>query len=229
MERLKKPVFVINFKSYPSSYGQQSLLIAKAAEKVSSELGVYIAIAPPYTEIYRLSREVKIDVFSQHVDPIGEGAGTGYVTTEMIKAAGAKGSIINHSEHRLKLSEIEATVKRLRELNMVSLVCADTPLSSLAVASFSPDIVAMEPPELIGTGISVSKAKPELITQTIELVRSSSYAKPMILVGAGIVERLDAKKAVELGADGILVSSVVMKSKEPEKIIRELALGLLQR
>ncbi|AFH42888.1 triose-phosphate isomerase [Fervidicoccus fontis] len=221
-----KPIFVINYKAYETSYGHQALLIAKASEKAELEFSIKTIIAVPFTEIWRISKEVSIDVIAQHVDPIIPGQGTGFITAEMIAGSGGKGSILNHSEHKLKIFEIEKGIERLKLNNLYSIVCAETPRSSLAVANLGADIVAMEPPDLIGTGVSVSKSKPELVTKTVEKIRNSGFKKIPILVGAGIVDKEDARKAIKLGADGILVSSIIMKSKEPEKKIFELAEGL---
>ncbi|MGC8993747.1 MAG: triose-phosphate isomerase, partial [Candidatus Aenigmatarchaeota archaeon] len=88
------------------------------------------------------------------------------------------------------------------------------------------DIVAMEPPELIGSGISVSNAKPELITETIKKIKGLGL-KTKILVGAGISNKDDCKRSIELGADGVLLSSIVMKSTQPYQKILELAEGLI--
>jgi len=222
-----KPLLVINFKSYETSFGENAIAIAKASEKVEKETNVKIILAVPFTEIYRIASSTNVDVFAQHVDTLQPGAGTGYTIAEMIKDAGAKGSILNHSEHRLRIDEIEEAIKRLKQNNLKSLVCANTPSATASVSLLGSDIVAMEPPELIGSGISVSKAKPELITQTISKVKALNVKIP-ILVGAGITNKEDCKKSIELGADGVLLSSVVMKSKDFYKTILDLAEGLIK-
>jgi len=83
----------------------------------------------------------------------------------------------------------------------------------------------VEPPELIGSGIAVSKAKPELIERTVSAARKAGYGG-RILCGAGIVSGEDVAKAVELGADGVLVASSVVKAADWESKVRELANSL---
>jgi triosephosphate isomerase len=90
------------------------------------------------------------------------------------------------------------------------------------VAALKPDIMAIEPPELIGTGIPVSKAKPEVVTDTIKLVRKVN-PKVVILCGAGIGQGEDVAAAKRLGTQGVLVASGIVKAKNPYKVMREFA------
>jgi triosephosphate isomerase len=105
---------------------------------------------------------------------------------------------------------------------MVSVICANNPTISVAVASLKPDVIAVEPPELIGTGIPVSKAKPEVVADTVNLVREVNK-KVKILCGAGISRGEDVTAALKLGTEGVLVASGIVKAKHPYKIMREFA------
>ena len=49
------------------------------------------------------------------------------------------------------------------------------------------------------------------------------YPKVPILVGAGIHSAEDVKVSLKLGAKGILISSYIVKSKNPEEKLTELA------
>ncbi|RLG77225.1 MAG: triose-phosphate isomerase [Thermoprotei archaeon] len=220
----KKPLIVINYKAYPSSFGSKGLQIAKAAERVYKELGgnVLIIVAPPATELRYLSEYTEVPVFAQHADPVNLGANTGYLPLEVLKDAGASGVILNHSEHKLRLSEIEFNVEKARKLGLVALICADTPKAAGAIAMLNPNIIAVEPPELIGTGIAVSKAKPEVITDTVKIIRQVNK-KVTILTGAGISKAEDVRAAIRLGTTGVLVASAIMKAEDPVKIISEMA------
>ncbi|MEM3904847.1 MAG: triose-phosphate isomerase, partial [Sulfolobales archaeon] len=203
---IKTPVIVINYKVYNTSFGNSALSIAKAAEEVSINTGVNIIVAPPATEIRTLASNVSIPVYAQHVDPVDLGAYTGHIPPEAVKEAGAKGFIINHSERRIRVDEIARLVIKARNLGLNTLVCADTPEVAAALAVLNPDMIAIEPPELIGTGIAVSKAKPEIILSTVSRIRSVNN-DVIILTGAGISTPEDVVKALELGTSGVLVSS----------------------
>jgi triosephosphate isomerase len=225
---IKTPVIVINYKVYNTSFGNSALSIAKAAEEVSTNTGVNIIVAPPATEIRTLASNVSIPVYAQHVDPVDLGAYTGHIPPEAVKEAGAKGFIINHSERRIRVDEIARLVIKARNLGLNTLVCADTPEVAAALAVLNPDMIAIEPPELIGTGIAVSKAKPEIILSTVSRIRSVNN-DVIILTGAGISTPEDVVKALELGTSGVLVSSAIMKAKDPKKIISEMAEAVISR
>jgi triosephosphate isomerase len=219
--RLKEPVIAINFKSYVEATGERALKIAKAAEKVYKETGITIVVAPQLVDLYRIAQEVEIPVFAQHIDPIKPGSHTGHVLPEAVKEAGAVGTLLNHSENRMILADLEAAIRRAEEVGLTTIVCSNNPAVSAAVAALNPDYVAVEPPELIGTGIPVSKAKPEVITNTVELVRRVN-PEVKVLTGAGISTGEDVKKALELGTVGVLLASGVTKAKDPEKAIKNL-------
>ncbi|WP_460041885.1 triose-phosphate isomerase [Thermococcus atlanticus] len=221
MSMLSEPVIAINFKAYAQATGEGALRIAKAAEKVWKETGVTIVVAPQLADLYRIAQEVEIPVFAQHINPITPGSHTGHVLPEAVKEAGAAGTLLNHSENRMILADLEASIRRAEEVGLMTMVCSNNPAVSAAVAALGPDYVAVEPPELIGTGIPVSKAKPEVITNTVELVKKvNPHVK--VLTGAGISTGEDVKKALELGSVGVLLASGVTKAKNPEKAIRDL-------
>lgn len=220
--KIKTPVIIVNFKTYLESTGPKALELAKAAEKVTKETGVSIVVAPQFVDIARVAEAVEIPVFAQHLDPIKPGNCTGHVLAESIKEAGAVGTLVNHSERQLKLIEIEAIVSLCREKELVSCVCANNPSVSAGVATLHPDIVSFEPPELIGTGIAVSKAQPEVITRTVNMVRQVN-AEVTILCGAGISQSEDVATALKLGISGVLVASGIVKAKDPYMILHAFA------
>jgi triosephosphate isomerase len=220
--KLEEPMILINFKTYRESTGKNAVGIAKKAEKVHEETGAFVGVAPQLADIATVAQTVKIPVFAQHVDPIKPGGFTGHVLAECVREAGAVGTLINHSEKQLKLSDIDLIVKLAGENGLVSCVCANNPDISMAVATLEPDIIAIEPPELIGTGIPVSKAKPEVITDTLRLVREVN-SRVTILCGAGISSGEDVAAALRLGTEGVLVASGIVKAKDPYAIIREFA------
>ncbi|WP_297437826.1 triose-phosphate isomerase [Thermococcus sp.] len=221
MGKFKEPIIAINFKTYAQATGDGALRIAKAAEKVYKETGITIVVAPQLVDLYKIAQEVEIPVFAQHIDPIMPGSHTGHVLPEAVKEAGAVGTLLNHSENRMVLADLEASIRRAEEVGLMTMVCSNNPAVSAAVAALGPDYVAVEPPELIGTGIPVSKAKPEVITDTVELVKRVN-PEVKVLTGAGISTGEDVKKALELGSVGVLLASGVTKAKDPEKAIRDL-------
>jgi triosephosphate isomerase len=212
---------IVNFKAYKTSTGVHAIKLAKICEKVARKQKVQVAVAVQPCDIFQVAANVKIPVLAQHVDPVDFGAHSGWILPESALQAGAIGSLINHSEHQIPMEYIKATVDRLKKIGMLTICCAATPAKAVNVAKFKPDIVAIEPPELIGGDISVSTAKPEVITKTTKQIKSIP-----VLCGAGIKTKRDVSQAVELGAKGILVASGITKARNPELALTQLVRGL---
>jgi triosephosphate isomerase len=221
-------MLIINLKSYIETIGKRGLELLEAAEKVADEYGIDIAIAPQFTDIYLLSKNAKkVKIFAQHIDPIEPGAYTGYVLPEAVKEAGAVGTLINHSEKPMKIIDIEKAINIAKRSSLITVVCANNNIVGSAIAKFNPDYIAVEPPELIGTGISVSTAKPEIVINSVKTIKEVN-SNIKVLVGAGISNKEDVKKALELGAEGVLLSSAVTKANNFYEKIKELAEGFIR-
>jgi triosephosphate isomerase len=220
--KIQIPIVIVNFKTYVEATGKRAVELARKAERVNHETGVSVGVAPQFADLASVAEAVEIPVFAQHIDPIKPGGYTGHVLVESVEEAGAKGTLINHSERQLKLSDIDEIIRITREKRLLSVVCANNPTISMAAAALKPDLIAIEPPELIGTGIPVSKAKPEVVTGTIQLVRKVNK-KVVILCGAGISHGEDVKAALRLGTQGVLVASGIVKATNPYAIMLEFA------
>ena len=223
---LTTPVIIVNYKTYKMGYGQNALNLTKSLQKVAEEMNANIAVAVGPADIHLISSLCSLPVFAQHIDPIGFGSNTGYILPEAAKEAGAIGTLINHSEHRLQLAQIEACVRRASEIDLATCVCTNNLNTSKAASILNPDFVAIEPPELIGGDISVSQAQPELVSGTVEAIRAVSPGVK-VLCGAGVKTGEDVKKALELGADGVLLASGVVKVQDAEIAIRDLVQGIV--
>jgi len=219
---IKKPVIIVNFKAYPETIGENAIKLARACERAAIETGADIRIAVAATDIHAVSKAVTIPVYAEHVDEYPLGKHTGAILPEMVRVAGATGTLINHSEYKLPIKKVEESIKRARAVGLVTVACADTVDEEKIILAFSahPDFIAVEPPELIGGDISVSTAKPEIISHSVEAARGVHNLK--ILVGAGIKNHADLAKAMELGADGVLLASGIDLAKEPRKALLEL-------
>lgn len=218
---ISKPAIIVNFKAYREADGERSLEIARMCESVSEETGIKIAICPPMVELGLIAREVKIPVLSQNIDPHAPGSSTGWVTPSMVKATKAVGTLINHSEHQVSISAIEECLELAKGCDLVTVVCANTVQAATLIAHHHPDFIAVEPPELIGGDISVTSANPQIVENTVESVKSVN-GKIFVLCGAGVKTGQDVKTALELGADGVLLASGVIKSKDPRATMLDL-------
>ena len=214
-------VIIINFKAYKEGFGKRALELAKIAEDVASRCDERIGIAVSFLDLPVIARKVNIDVYAQHVDAVGFGSHTGRINAEMIAEYGAKGSLINHSERRLKLADIEYNVAKLKDLGLTSVVCTNNVPTTAAAAALKPDFVAVEPPELIGSGIPVSKAEPEVVENSVKAAKNVNR-EVRVLCGAGITTHEDYVKALELGAEGVLLASGVVKAEDQKRALEEL-------
>jgi len=216
-------MFVINCKNYEEISGDKIIKFIKIAEKVSKKYKVKIAISPPQ-HLIGLVANSSIQILAQHIDDSKVGSTTGFVIPELLKKSKVRGSLINHSEHRISSKEIQKLVLKLKELKMTSIVCVKDVAEVKKYVELNPDYIAIEPPELIGSGKAVSKEKPELIAKAAKAVKNTNTK---LLCGAGIVSGEDVTKAVELGSKGILVASGIIKAKNWNKIISEFAEALV--
>ncbi|MCD6572229.1 MAG: triose-phosphate isomerase [Thermoplasmata archaeon] len=219
------PIIIVNVKTYSEATGRKAVELAKIMDKLAKETSASLAIAVQHADIQKVADSVDIPVLAQHIDPISPGSHTGWVLPEAVKEAGANGTLINHSEHRLKLADIDTCIKRAEENKLTTVVCSNNIETSKAIAALEPDFVAVEPPELIGGDISVTTANPEIVKGTVEEVRKISK-NIGILCGAGVKNGKDVEKAIELGTDGVLLASGVVKAQDKEKVLRDLISGL---
>lgn len=209
-------MIIVNFKAYSEATGEKAGKLSEQCLKASKESDETVISVPQHTDIGRMKGEF----FGQHLDPVEPGSHTGHTTAEALKASGASGTLINHSERRIEPEKIEESIKRAKEKGLKTVVCAQSPEECGRFSKFEPDFVAFEPPELIGGDISVSSAKPELIEEAVE------KSEVEVLTGAGIKSREDVEKSIELGCKGVLVASAVVKAENTYEEILELCKGI---
>jgi triosephosphate isomerase len=215
-----RPFIVLNFKTYNEGSGGNAVRLALIAEKVQEKTGLNIIVCVQAIDLKEVASRVKIPVFSQHIDYGLVGKSTGSMIPEQALGVNVRGSLLNHSEKRISIRDIEKTVIRLKELDMISIVCVKGQDEAKRVANLKtirPTFIAVEPPELIGGEVSVSKAKPDVITKSVK-----ACGNIPVLVGAGIKENNDMKIALQNGAKGVLLSSHYVLAKDPEKFLIEL-------
>jgi triosephosphate isomerase len=218
-------MFIINCKNYEEIAGDKIIKFVKIVENISKKYKIKIAVAPPQ-HLIGLVANSSIPILAQHVDNSKVGSTTGFMIPELLKKSKVVGSLINHSEHRISEKEITELVLRLKELKMISVVCVKDVSEAKKYAKLNPDYIAIEPPELIGSGKAISNERPELITKSVDAVNSANN-KTKLLCGAGIVSGQDVAKAIELGSKGILVASGIIKAKNWTKIIEEFSKAML--
>jgi len=211
---------LVNLKAYPCD----AVEVARAAADVS-DAGVRVAVAPQAAGIDAVA-DTGVETWAQHVSPVEHGSHTGSTLAEAVADAGAVGTLINHSENRLKLADIDASLSAADRADLETCVCANNPAQVGAAAALDPDAVAVEPPALIGTGTPVSKADPDVVTDAVEAAAAVDDAVD-VYCGAGISTGEDLAAAEELGATGVLLASGVAKAEDPRAALEGLVAPLV--
>lgn len=216
----RTPIFIVETKAY--LWGKKALELAKVVEKVSKKSSVYFLFVPQLVDLRLISENIDIPVFAPNIDPIIPGRGLGRDLPEALKEAGAAGVILNHAERRKTLNEIESCIRRAGEVGLLTIVCCDSPSSAAALAQLQPDAILSEPPELIGTLKSVAREMQNFVVESVEAVKKVNE-KVLAIVGAGVSSGEDAAKILKLGADGTGASRAICESRDPEKLLSEIA------
>ncbi len=219
------PVIIVNYKVYSESIGPAAMELSKLCDALAREKSASLVVCPPVSDLFCIQAELGIPVWGQAADAVEPGGRTGHVTVEMLANIGAEGLLVNHSEKRLQLADIEWLVTRARKLHLDTCVCTNNAAASRAAAALSPDFVAIEPPELIGGDISVTTADPEVVRRSVEQVRRVDQ-NVRVLCGAGVKNGKDVRKAIELGAQGVLLASGVVKARDRKATLIDLISGL---
>ena len=207
---------LVNLKAYPCD----PVAVAAAASEVAEEYDASIAVAPQAAHLGAVT-ETGAATWAQHVSPVEHGSHTGSTLAEAAADAGAEGTLLNHSERRLKLADIDAGLDAAERADLDTVVCANNPDQIAAAAALGPDAVAVEPPELIGTGTPVSQADPDVVRDAVE---AAADVDPSVDVycGAGISTGEDVVAAGDLGADGVLLASGVAKADDQRAALEAL-------
>ncbi len=217
----QKKRIIVNFKAYSEASGSKAQELADSFSEIAEKSESEIIVAPDLIDTIRTTGE-GVKVYGQHVDPVRPGSHTGNITAEMLKASGASGTLLNHSEKRMEKEEVRQSLEACKEAGLETVVCAQTVQEVEELSDLGPDFVAFEPPELIGGDTSVSTARPGMIEDAVERTDEGVGT----LTGAGIKDCEDVMKSIELGCDGVLVASGVVKSRKPVERLENLCEGL---
>ena len=218
---MDKPLIVVNFKTYESASGQSAEDLAASMEKFTNRNFRMIAVVSAFDLHSIASNSTNLEVWSQHLDPVGKGSYTGWLEPESAIYRGAVGTIINHAEHKVSIKHVKALMEMLPS-DFPICACAADVSEAIELAKLNPTFIAVEPPELIGGDISVTTADPSIVTDTVKAVKSVN-SNVRVLCGAGVKNGSDVRKAIELGAEGVLLASGVTKAEDVNAVLDDLS------
>lgn len=209
----------LSLKTYKESTGEAAVKLLSCVKKVSQETGVTIIPAVQPTDIYRVKKELGIEVWAQHMDPIEPGKNMGWLSPYALKEAGATGLVINHSEHKMDDVHVKKILDKAKEYDLKSIICGFNMDMVIKFDSWDPDYISYEREDMIGTGVSMITKEAENIKKLVSVLK-----RPLV-IGAGISTGEDIRQAIKLGAVGAILASGFVFAKDPEKKLRELAEG----
>ena len=219
-----QPLIVVNFKTYATAMGQKAVDLAQAMERASKDHVRMIAVVSAF-DLHAVKQVApSLEVWSQHLDPVGQGSFTGWLQPENAIERGAQGTIINHAEHKVDIEHVQQLMQQLPD-DFPMCACAADVDEAHQLAELGPTFIAVEPPELIGGDISVTTADPAIVSDTVNAVRAIN-PQVRVLCGAGVKDGKDVKTAVELGAHGVLLASGVTKANDVDAVLADLVAGL---
>ena len=219
-----QPLIVVNFKTYATAMGQKAVELAQAMERASNEHVRMVAVVSAFDLHAVKLAAPTLEVWSQHLDPVGQGSFTGWLQPENAIERGAEGTIINHAEHKVEMNHVQGLMEQLPDKFPICACAADVE-EAHRLAELGPTFIAVEPPELIGGDISVTTADPAIVSDTVAAVRNIN-SNVRVLCGAGVKDGNDVRTAVELGAHGVLLASGVTKASDVDAVLADLVAGL---
>ncbi len=218
-QQIRTPYFEIGTKNY--IYGDTVLEYAQAADKAAEKYDIDVLFICPATEIRRVCENTKhLIVLAPYMDTLRPGRGMADILPEGLKAAGAKGVVVNHCEKPMSVPQIKATIDRARELDFLVFACADTVDEAKALAQLHPDILNPEPSELIGgAGGGVSS-----MDYVREVTNAIKAIDPNIMVeqAAGITNGQQVYDFIMAGSEAAGAASGIMKAADPLAMIDEM-------
>ncbi len=214
---------VVNFKTYQTAHGASAEELALAMSGIDTDARMIAAVSALDLAAVVVAAP-DLEVWCQHLDPVGFGSNTGWLHPETAIERGATGTLINHAEHKVSIEHVAMLLDQVPEGFEVCACAADID-EAMAMAALVPNYVAVEPPELIGGDTSVTNADPDIVSDTAAAVREVSE-EVEILCGAGVKTGADVAKAIELGTTGVLLASGVTKADDPAAALSGLISGL---
>ena len=210
-----------------------------------------VVLCVPYTDIFYCvmnAQETNIKIGAQNMHWEENGAYTGEVSAEMLKAVGVEYVIIGHSERRQYFAETNETVnKKLKKALAVGLkpiVCVgetleqreqeitmqvitaqtEKALDGLTAEEVEKVIIAYEPIWAIGTGKTATKEDANDAVKQIREKIAEKYgqntANGVIIQYGGSVKASNAKELFEMSdIDGGLVGGASLKVEEFSNIV----------
>ena len=214
---IRTPYFEIGVKNY--IFGDEVLELAKAADAMAEKYDVDILFIAPCVEIRRLAEQTKnLILLAPYMDTLRPGRGMADILPEALKAAGARGVVVNHCEKPMSLPQIKKTIDRANELDLLTFACADSIAEAKAIAELHPDIINPEPTDIIGSGTASDMG------YVMESIRAIKAIDPDIMVeqAAGITNGQQVYDFMMAGSEAAGSASGIMNAEDRFAVMEEM-------
>ena len=216
----------INLKTYLNNSGEKTKAIFNEIERFFHDFPQFkdnFAFCPNNFQLESIEKtNPNLNIIAQNVDAIELGKTTGWVPAELLNLIGVKYTLFNHSEHRIYDDKILEKIEFINKFGINVIVCCENIDEALYILKAKPYAIAYEPPELIGSDISVSTQNPEIIKKFVKLVQNVSLP----YIGAGLTSAEDIKISTELGSKGCIISKAFLDAGDKYSKLKEFALAL---
>jgi triosephosphate isomerase len=219
---LPRPHFLINFKTYEGTAGEDGLAYARTVELVARETGAAFAVMPQTPDLRLLDRETSLPLVAQAADAAGGGPQTGGILPGTLRDAGADGAMINHPENRQTVPDVAELIERCRALGLDSVVCVADVETGRAMATLSPDWLLFERPEDVGTDRAMTRTHPDRVRAFLDAVDEVDPGI-RVLVGGGVSTAEDVARGFDLGVDAAGAASAALGADDRPGWLRSVA------
>lgn len=223
MKEVKKPFFIVNLKSY--LFGSQALELAKISDSLAAKYKIDCFFTAQLIDLPMIKENTNnLIITAQSMDALKPGRGMGHILPEGLKAQGVEAVVLNHAENPLTLSQLDIILQRAKDLDLITIVCGDSPSQCRAIGELHPNIMICEPSSLIGTG---STSNDNYIKETVQAIHEVD-SQILIMQAAGVSTGADVQKVMRLGADGTGGTSGIIKASSWKNKIDEMMSSLVK-
>jgi len=211
---------MLNYKTYTESSGERAKALTQIVAEAVTPDELEIIVCPQITELATLAGLFpQVTFWTQHAEAFEPGKTTGRVTIPAAQAAGAVGTLLNHSERPLSETSLVTVLELTKKYGYKSCVCVADEDKAQSVFPLSPDLVSFEPPELISTPTSLIDVD---ISSARDFVTTYQETEVPLILGAGVRDAHDVEKALELGYSGVLLASGFVLAEDPKSFLTQM-------
>jgi triosephosphate isomerase (TIM) len=216
------------FEFGPKTFLERAELleVVEVASAASARYDVAVIVTPPALDVEAVKRAGPgLWIFAQAMDLAQPGTSTGVILPAALAAVGADGVMLNHAERPLDEALLPQAVEQARAAGLQTLVCAEDVAQAMRFAAWGPDVILLEPHELIGSAHRILRPWIEPANAAVAQI------DPRVLVmhAGGVADERDVRAILAQGATGTGCTSAIVRAADrremTERMIRAVREG----